>query len=174
MSNVCRGRCQESGSDTAEAETKETTSRRSYFGLNAANFFQAEMVGVILPVLNVSLKGLGWSYDALGVATAAAGLGTLLFQGLAGWLADRISRRRLLFAAMSLLTGACFVAIPLIPHAAIPIDFLLFVSGATQSFFAPLLGALALGLAGHKMLNRMVGSNQSWNHAGNITAALLA
>jgi MFS family permease len=118
MSNVCGGRCQESGSDTAEAETKETASRRSYFGLNAANFFQAEMVGVILPVLNVSLKGLGWSYDALGVATAAAGLGTLLFQGLAGWLTDRVSRRRLLFAAMSFLTGACFVAIPLIPHAA--------------------------------------------------------
>jgi hypothetical protein len=38
--------------------------------LNAANFFQAEMVGVILPVLNVSLKGLGWSYDALGVLAA--------------------------------------------------------------------------------------------------------
>jgi MFS family permease len=174
MSNVCEGRCQERGSDTAEAETKETPSRRSYFGLNAANFFQAEMVGVILPVLNVSLKGLGWSYDALGVATAAAGLGTLLFQGLAGWLTDRISRRRVLFAAMSFLTGACFVAIPIIPHAAIPIDSLLFVSGATQSFFAPLLGALALGLAGHKMLNRTMGANQGWNHAGNIIAALLA
>ncbi len=174
MSHACGGQCQESGSDTAEAETKETVSRRSYFGLNAANFFQAEMVGVILPVLNVSLKGLGWSYDALGVATAAAGLGTLLFQGLAGWLTDRVSRRRLLFAAMSLLTGACFVAIPLIPHGALPIDSLLFVSGATQSFFAPLLGALALGLAGHKMLNRTMGANQGWNHAGNIIAALLA
>ena len=69
-------------------------SRRSYFGLNAANFFQAEMVGVILPVLNVFLKGLGWHYDALGVATAAAGLGMLSFQGLAGWLTDRVSRRQ--------------------------------------------------------------------------------
>ena len=124
------------------------------------------MVGVILPVLNVFLKGLGWSYDELGVATAAAGLGTLLFQGLAGWLTDRISRRRLLFAAISVLTGACFVVIPLMPHGAIPIDSLLFVSGATQSFFVPLLGALALGLAGHHMLNRTMGANQGWNHAG--------
>jgi len=66
--------------DTAEAETKETASRRSYFGLNAANFFQAEMVGVILPILNVSLKGMGWNYDALGVATAAAGLGPCCFR----------------------------------------------------------------------------------------------
>src|SRR3984885_8915029 len=147
---------------------------RSLFGLNAANFFQAEMVGVILPVLNALLKGAGWRYDAIGVATAAAGLGTLLFQGLAGWLTDRLSRRRLLFAAVSLLTGLCFVAIPLIPLASVWVDSLLFISGAAQSFFGPLLGALALGLAGHKLLNRTIGANQSWNHAGNIAAAVLA
>ena len=147
---------------------------RSLFGLNAANFFQAEMVGVILPVLNALLKGAGWRYDAIGVATAAAGLGTLLFQGLAGWLTDRLSRRRLVFAAVSILTGLCFVAIPLIPLASVWVDSLLFISGAAQSFFAPLLGALALGLAGHKLLSRTIGANQSWNHAGNIAAALLA
>jgi MFS family permease len=147
---------------------------RSLFGLNAANFFQAEMVGVVLPVLNALLKGAGWRYDAIGVATAAAGLGTLLFQGLAGWLTDRLSRRRLVFAAVSILTGLCFVAIPLIPLASVWVDSLLFISGAAQSFFAPLLGALALGLAGHKLLNRTIGANQSWNHAGNIAAALLA
>jgi MFS family permease len=132
------------------------------------------MIGVILPVLNVFLKRSGWRYDALGVATAAAGLGTLLFQGFAGWLTDRISRRRLLFATVAVLTGACFVAIPLLPHSAAAVDSVLFVSGAAQSFFGPLLGALALGLAGHKMLNRIMGENQGWNHAGNIVAALMA
>src|SRR3984885_9434143 len=147
---------------------------RSLFGLNAANFFQAEMVGVILPVLNALLKGAGWRYDAIGVATAAAGLGTLLFQGLAGWLTDRLSRRRLVFASVSLLTGLCFVVIPLISLASVWVDSLLFVSGAAQSFFGPLLGALALGLAGHKLLNRTMGTNQSWNHAGNVVAALTA
>ena len=30
--------------------------RRSLLGLNATNFFQAEMVGVVLPVLNVFLR----------------------------------------------------------------------------------------------------------------------
>jgi MFS family permease len=147
---------------------------RSLFGLNATNFFQAEMVGVILPVLNALLKGAGWRYDAIGLATAAAGLGTLLFQGPAGWLADRLSHRRLAFAAVALLTGLCFVAIPLIPLAPGWVDSLLFISGGAQSLFGPLLGALALGLAGHKLLNRTMGVNQSWNHAGNIAAALLA
>ncbi|MCU1261010.1 MAG: drug efflux system protein MdtG [Bryobacterales bacterium] len=158
----------------AEAETKEAAPGRSYLGLNAANFFQAEMVGVIPPVVNVYLKGLGWSYDALGVATAAAGLRTLFLQGLAGWLTDRISRRRLLIRRHVVNYRACFIVIPHIPHADLPIDSLLFVSSAAQSFCVPLLGALALGLAGHKMLNRTMGANQGWNHAGNIIAALSA
>ena len=34
--------------------------KRSLIGLNAANFFQAEMVGVILPVLNAFLKEANW------------------------------------------------------------------------------------------------------------------
>ncbi len=147
---------------------------RSLFGLNAANFFQAEMVGVILPVLNALLKSAGWRYDAIGLATAAAGLGTLLFQGPAGWLTDRLSNRRLIFVAVSLLTGLCFVVFPLVPLAPRWVDTLLFISGAAQSLFVPLLGALALGLAGHKLLNPTMGANQGWNHAGNIAAALLA
>ena len=36
------------------------------------------------------------------------------------------------------------------------------------------MGALALGLVGHAALNRTIGVNQGWNHAGNIAAALSA
>jgi MFS family permease len=148
--------------------------RLSFVGLNAANFFQAEMVGVILPVLNVFLKKAGWRYDSIGVATAIAGLGALLFQGLAGWTTDRVRSRRFLFALSSILTGLCFAALPVVPRTTFAVDTLLFVSGAVQTLFGPLLGAMALGLAGHGGLNRTMGRNQSWNHAGNIAAALLA
>ena len=147
---------------------------RSVRSLNAANFFQAEMVGVILPVLNAFLREAHWQYEAIGVATATAGLGTLLFQTPAGWLTDKLSCRRILFLIVALITGACFFVIPLAPHTAAFVDSLLFLAGAAQSFFAPLLGALALGLAGHNLLNRVIGTNQSWNHAGNIAAALTA
>lgn len=147
---------------------------RSLIGLNAANFFQAEMVGVILPILNAFLRAANWRYDAIGFATAAAGFGTLLFQAPAGWLTDKLTCRRTLFAVVALITGACFSLIPLVPRNRASVDSLLFFSGAAQSFFAPLLGALALGLAGHKHLNRVMGINQSWNHAGNIAAAVIA
>lgn len=147
---------------------------RSLTSLNAANFFQAEMVGVILPILNVFLKQANWRYDAIGFATAAAGLGTLLFQTPAGWLTDKLSCRRTLFAAVALFTGACFAVLPFVHRTPAWVDSLLFLSGASQSFFGPLLGALALALAGHQALNRVMGANQSWNHAGNIVAALVA
>jgi MFS family permease len=155
-------------------QASKPPSERSFIGLNAANFFQAEMVGVILPVLNALLKQQGWRYDAIGFATAAAGVGTLLFQAPAGWITDRLHSRRALFAAITLLTGACFVALPWFTRSHAWVEGLLLVSGAAQSFFGPLLGALALGLAGHARMNRTMGVNQGWNHAGNMFAALLA
>ncbi len=41
-----------------DVQTVRQLPARSLFGLNAANFFQAEMVGVILPVLNALLQGV--------------------------------------------------------------------------------------------------------------------
>ena len=142
-------------------------------GLNAANFFQAEAVGVVLPVLNGFLRAAGWQYDSIGVATAVAGLGTLIFQTPAGLLTDRINARRALFAITCVLTGGCLVLLPAAAHTFTGILGLLFTAGAAQSFFAPVLAALALSLVGHARLDRTIGANQSWNHAGNIVAAVV-
>jgi MFS family permease len=154
--------------------SNHTFSARSLFGLNAINFFQAEMVGVILPIMSVFFREHGWRYDSIGIATAVAGLGTLVMQTPAGSLCDRISSRRFLFAATSVLTGVCFAIVPTVAGRHSMVDALLFVSGAFQSFFAPLLGALALALVGHNLLNKTAGTNQGWNHAGNIVAAVAA
>jgi MFS family permease len=155
-------------------QAARTYSVRSRFGLNAANFFQAEAVGVVLPILNTFLKEAHWRYDQIGVATALLGLGTLLFQTPAGMLVDRVKSRRMLFFVASIAVGVCFGIIPFVPHTALWIDTLLFLSGIAQSIFIPVLGALALALVGYQALNRTLGENQGWNHAGNIVAALLA
>jgi hypothetical protein len=60
----------------SEAHPPSTLIRRSLLGLNAINFFQAEMVGVLLPVLGLLLHEHHWHYDAIGIATAAGGFGT--------------------------------------------------------------------------------------------------
>ena len=61
--------------------------KQSLAGLNAINFFQAEMVGVVLPALSVFLKEAHWRYDSIGAATALAGLGTLLLQTIESFAA---------------------------------------------------------------------------------------
>lgn len=149
-------------------------SPRSRAGLNAANFFLAEITGVVVPFLAVFLAGRGWRDDAIGVAVAAGGLGVFLVQTPAGVVVDRVRRRRALLAAASLALGACYGLLPLLPAHWSVVDPLLFAAGAAQAFFLPLLGALALALVGHAGLCRTVGENQGWNHAGNLAAAVLA
>ncbi len=108
------------------------------------------------------------------MAIALAGLGVFLMQTPAGLIVDRVRQRRTLLAGASLLLGICYGLVPLVPARGAWIDPLLFVAGTAQAFFLPLLGALALGLVGHAALNRTIGGNQGWNHAGNLAAALLA
>ncbi|MDY3555479.1 MFS transporter [Gemmata sp. JC717] len=150
------------------------TTLRDRVGLNAANFFLAELTGVIMPFLAKLLAGDGWRDDAIQFTAAACGLGVFLMQTPAGVLTDHVRNRRLLLAVVSLAVGACFGVLPLVPATGWAIGPLVFVGGAAQAFFVPLLGALALGLAGHTALHRVMGENQGWNHAGNIAAALTA
>jgi MFS family permease len=122
----------------AELDKKLRSKRQSLFGLNSINFFQAEMVGVVLPALGVLLKEHGWRYDSIGIAAAAAGLGTLLFQTPAGIVTDHVVSRRSLFAAVALATGIGLATIPLLPGSRMFVDTGLFLSGAAQSFFGRL------------------------------------
>ena len=163
---------QRPGSDARK--DPESVSRQSRVGLNAANFFLAEITGVVMPFLGSYLKGTKWSETAIGVAISLAGLGVFLMQTPAGMIVDRVRQRRTLLAGASILLGVCYGLLPLVPARPGWIDPLLFVAGMGQAFFLPLLGALALGLVGHAALNRTMGSNQGWNHAGNLAAALLA
>ena len=147
---------------------------QSWVGINAANFFLAEVTGVTMPFVNDYLKRKDWAPFAIGLATALAGLGVFLMQTPAGFVTDRVRCRRLLLAAASLLLGACYALLPFVPATQLWVDPLLFVSGVGQAFFLPLLGAIALGLVGHAGLGRMMGVNQGFNHAGNLAAALIA
>ncbi len=144
----------------SRSEAPEAPSLRSRVGLNAANFFLAEITGVVVPFLAVFLAGRGWRDDAIGVAVAAGGLGVFLAQTPAGVVVDRVRRRRTLLAAASLALGVCYGLLPLLPAHWSVVDPLLFLAGAAQAFFLPLLGALALALVGHAGLCRTMGQNQ--------------
>jgi MFS family permease len=156
------------------ATAPEIVSLRSRVGLNAANFFLAEITGVVMPFLGSYLEEQQWSETRIGIAIGLAGLGVFLVQTPAGMITDWVRQRRTLLGAASILLGVCYGLLPLVPPQPLWVDPLLFIAGAGQAFFLPLLGALALGLVGHAALNRMIGHNQGWNHAGNLAAAILA
>ncbi len=152
----------------------QPASRQSLLGLNVVNLFLAEVAGVIVPFLSDFLRQHHWQYDEIGLAVAVGGLGTLLMQTPAGVLIDRIRSRRFLLGFMSLLLGFCYGILPLIAHSSVLVNSALFLSGIANAFFVPLLGTLALALVGRENLAQIMGTNQSFNHAGNIAAAVVA
>jgi MFS family permease len=157
-----------------QADTVKRIALQDRVGLNAANFFLAELTGVIMPFLAKFLAERSWRDDAIQYTAAACGLGVLLAQTPAGILTDRVRNRRALLAGASLVVGLSFGLLPLVPTDSWSVEPLVFIGGVAQSFFVPLLGALALGLAGHEAFHGMMGKNQGWNHAGNIAAAITA
>jgi MFS family permease len=150
-------------------------SARSRYALNAVNFFLAELSGIGSPYLSDFLHDRRWADGAIGIAASMPGLGVLLLLPVAGFFLDRTRHARLVLLAASLGVGACYVALPsVVSVSRVAVYATLFVSGLAQAFFAPLLAGLALGLVGHDHLSRTTGSNQAWNHVGDVTAALVA
>jgi MFS family permease len=149
-------------------------SLRSWIGLCAATFFLAEMHGVTMPFVNAYLMDQGWRFDAIGIIVALAGLISLLMSSPAGFFVDRCRRRQVLLAGAALLVGGCFGLLPLVPASYVWTGTLLVAAAIVNPLFGPLFGALTLGLVGNSRLSRSLGITQSWDHAGNIGAALAA
>ncbi len=143
-------------------------------GLNAANFFVAASGGVTGPFILAYLLERDWDYASVGLVTGLSGLGRLIGNAPIGLLIDRVEQRRLLLAGNALILGACFALLTVVPATWFWVGGLLLLSAIARLFLGPLLGALALALVGHGLLNRTLGMNQGFNHLGNIAAALLA
>jgi MFS family permease len=159
-------------SEGRSVDTRAPGSLRSRIALNATNFFIAETVTILAPFLADFLRQQRWSYGAIGIASAMPGLGVLLAMTPVGMWVDHTSRRRLVLAAAALIVALIFGAVPLVPTHPAFIDPMMFVAGAMESFFTPVLFALALALAGQAGVHRLVGTNQAWNHIGSIAASL--
>jgi len=155
--------------------SKSVASARSRYSLHASNFFLAQLTGLGLPYISAFLFDRGWRGGAIGIAESMPALGVLLFQTQAGWLVDRWRRPRVALALSAPVVGLCYALLPWIPAGAYATTYaVLFSSGIAQSFFAPLLCGLALGLAGHENLTRTIGWNETHNHLGEVCSAIFA
>ncbi|AMJ64848.1 MFS transporter [Hymenobacter sp. PAMC 26628] len=140
--------------------------------LRALNFFIADVQNGMGPYMALFLQSsVGWGPAQIGSALAAGNIAQVLAQTPAGALIDRLRQKRslLLFGialiATAVLATAFFTTRPVVMGG----QALIGVAGAV---FPPCLAAIALGLVGRQRFDQTQGTNQAFNAAGNMFAAL--
>lgn len=147
-------------------------STQSLRALDWLNFFLADVQTGVGPFLAIYLAAYKWNEQRVGLALTIGGIAGIVTQTPAGALADRLRSKRSLVAAavVSLAIGAIVIAF--FP-AFWPVLTAQTLIGATSSVFGPAIAAISLGLVGHQLLGRRQGRNQTFNSAGNVTAAIM-
>jgi MFS family permease len=154
--------------------TSTKGTRFNPFSLDAINFLLSDVRGALGPYLNVFLvTQQHWSLSEVGLMTTIGGLLGLAAQTPIGAAIDetRAKRGAIVLALAVLAVGALIIfALPnfwpvLIANSVIAI---------VGDVFGPAVAALTLGLYARKQLARRMGRNSAFDHAGNVTIAVVA
>lgn len=155
-------------------ESAKSPSGRSLRGLDGLNFLMADVRDGLGPFLSVYLKGTQhWGSGDIGLVMAASGIAAAICQIPAGLLVDAVRAKRLLIAISGLLVAAGCLLIAFFPK--LPTVLAAQITlGAASAIILPCVAALSLGIVGHRLLPARISRNESFNHAGNFMAAVLA
>lgn len=147
--------------------------RQSLRGLNVLNFLMADTQTGVGPYLAIFLKSVR-HYDParIGLVMGIGSIAQVILQTPAGAFIDRTRYKRLLVAVGAILVGASALIFIFLPQLWAVILAQIILAG-TGAVFGPAMAALSLGIVGHKYLMRQQSHNEAFNHAGNVTAALL-
>jgi predicted MFS family arabinose efflux permease len=143
-------------------------------GLDYINLLMADVRDGVGPYLSIFLKGSQhWDPGAIGLAMGASSIVAAICQMPAGLLVDGSRAKRLLVAVSGLMVALGCLLIVLYPQfwSVIVAQTLL---GGASAVIPPAIAALSLGLVGRSLLDGRVSRNESFNHAGNLIAAVLA
>lgn len=140
-------------------------------GLDWSNFFLADVQTGVGPFLAIYLAGYGWNEQRVGIALTVGGIAGILTQTPAGALVGRLRSKRSLIAAgiVALALGALLIA--LVPTFG-SVMLAQVLIGGTSSIFGPAICAVSLGIVGRAAFDTRQGRNQTFNSAGNVTAAV--
>ncbi len=169
MRNLVQSRREALLSDAAEQP-----SARSLRGLDGINLLMADVRDGVGPFLSVFLKGSQhWDSGAIGLAMGASSIAAAICQIPAGLLVDGTRAKRLLIVVSGLMVGLGCLTIVVLPHFWTVIAAQA-VLGSASAVIPPAIAAMSLGLVGRRLLDARISRNESFNHAGNLTAAVLA
>jgi len=147
-------------------------SARSLLGLDLLNYLLADVQTGVGPFLAIYLAAYGWNEQRVGVALTIGGIAGIAAQTPAGALVDRLRSKRALIAAGVIALAAGALLIAFLPSFW-PVATAQALIGATSSVFMPAIAAISLGIVGHQLFNERQGRNQTFNSAGNVTAAVM-
>ena len=153
-------------------ETPKSPSRLTLRGLDWLNFLLADVQTGVGPFLAIYLAGYKWNEERVGLALTVGGIAGILMQTPAGALVDLLRSKRALVGVgvTALAAGALLIA--LFPSFW-PVMGAQVLIGGTSSVFIPAICAMSLGIVGHAAFDARQGRNQTFNSAGNVTAAVL-
>ncbi len=148
--------------------------RRNNFSLDGLNFFLADVRDGLGPYLAIYLLAVHhWEPASIGLVMTIAGIAALVAQTPAGALIDKSHSKRAIVAIAALLvTGSCLL-LPFVSSFTL-VALTQATSAVAASVFAPAICAISLGITGPRAFTRRTGRNETFNHAGNACAALLA
>ncbi|EGH99561.1 major facilitator family transporter [Pseudomonas amygdali pv. lachrymans str. M302278] len=148
--------------------------RRNALSLDSLNFFLADVRDGLGPYLAIYLLAVHqWDPASIGVVMTIAGIAGLLTQTPAGALIDRTPYKRGIIGVAALLVTLSCLILPFTSSFTL-VAITQALSSVAASVFAPAIAAISLGITGPKAFTRRTGRNETFNHAGNACAALLA
>jgi MFS family permease len=142
--------------------------------LDAANFFLADVRDALGPYLAIYLlTEQKWDEARIGLVMSIATFAGILAQTPAGALVDATKAKRLMMAVAAVIVTAASLSLPVFPSF-LPVAALQGVAHAAGVVFPPAIAAVSLGVVGYRAFAARIGRNESFNHAGNATAAAIA
>ena len=149
----------------------QRTARRA---LDAANFFLADVRDGLGPYLAIYLlTEQKWDEARIGIVMSIAAIAGIVAQTPAGALVDATKSKRMVMVGAAMLVTAASLLLPLFPSFW-PVAISQGIAHAAGVIFPPAIAAVSLGLVGHRAFTVRIGRNETFNHAGNATAAAIA
>lgn len=142
--------------------------------LAGINFFLADVRDGLGPFLAIYLISvLHWESGKIGLVMSIAGITTLILQTPAGAIIDNTHHKRQILIIASLMVAFAMLGIQYFPNF-LSIAFNKIIVGASGAFFGPAIAGITLGCVGSTLYAQQVATNEAYNHAGNIFAAMMA
>ena len=140
--------------------------------LNWLNFFAADVSTGVGPFLAVYLtSNLHWNAAQIGIALSAMSFSSVLAQAPAGYIIGRTAHKRATIISACIVMGVMSFSIPFFSNFTY-IIIAQVLMGFAGAFYIPTLIALAVSMAKKETFDGIISKNQSYNHAGNVAAAI--